>query len=170
MCVQLAALLAPNHDIAFVLAAGYVAASILTGGFMVSFNSFYRHSTWLQWASIIKFTFQPLSMNVLRGKCCQVLLQCATSTLNAKCIHAMQCYVAVFNELTSSIYFSFTLSADVIFMACIILGTSVEFVIDYFPLSSPSTIMENFGCAFAIYLGLAITAYLALRYLHKERR
>ncbi|EKU21532.1 abc transporter family protein [Nannochloropsis gaditana CCMP526] len=112
---NLAALLAPNYDIAFVLAAGYVAASILTGGFMVSFNSFYRHSTWLQWASLIKFTFQPLSMNVLRG-------------------------------------------------------TSVEFVIDYFPLSSPSTIMENFGCAFAIYLGLAITAYLALRYLHKERR
>jgi len=68
MCVQLAALLAPNQDIAFVLAAGYVAASILTGGFIVSFNSFYKYSKWLQWTSFIKFTFQPLSMNVLRGK------------------------------------------------------------------------------------------------------
>ncbi|TFJ85277.1 hypothetical protein NSK_003700 [Nannochloropsis salina CCMP1776] len=115
MCVQLAALLAPNQDIAFVLAAGYVAASILTGGFIVSFNSFYRYSKWLQWTSFIKFTFQPLSMNVLRG-------------------------------------------------------TNVEFVIDYLPLNTPGTILENFGCALAIYLGLTIAAYLALRHLHKERR
>lgn len=68
MCVQLAALLAPNQDIAFVLAAGYVAASFLTGGFLVSFNSFNRYSKWLQWTSLIKYTFQALSMNAARGE------------------------------------------------------------------------------------------------------
>ncbi|GAB5035572.1 abc transporter g family protein [Nannochloropsis oceanica] len=115
MCVQLSALLAPNQDIAFVLAAGYVAASILTGGFIVSFNSFYHNAKWLQWTSFIKFTFQPLSMNVLRG-------------------------------------------------------TNVEFVIDYISLNNPSTIWQNLGCAFAIYVGLTLCAYLALRHLHKERR
>jgi hypothetical protein len=46
----------------------------------------------------------------------------------------------------------------------------VEFVIDYLPLNTPGTILENFGCALAIYLGLTIAAYLALRHLHKERR
>jgi len=46
----------------------------------------------------------------------------------------------------------------------------VEFVIDYISLDTPSTIWQNLGCAFAIYMGLTLCAYLALRHLHKERR
>jgi len=61
--LQTSALIAPNQDIAFALAAGYNAISVLTSGYVVAFPKFGPHAAPLKWISFLRFPFQALIKN-----------------------------------------------------------------------------------------------------------
>lgn len=62
VCVQAEviclSLLSPNQEVAFVLAAGYNAVSVISAGVFVSLPRIWKPVKWLQYISILKYPYQ----------------------------------------------------------------------------------------------------------------
>jgi hypothetical protein len=217
MCVQFSALIAPNQDIAFVLAAGacvclvvlcwcvssvgvcgvggachqtsqpanqptnqptnqpfdttnrragYVAASILTGGFIVSFPEFFHYAKCATWFMIVVWmlwgTGLLLSVVIVRDLTCRADSQ--DPPLPTPLTRPFRCH-ARWLQWTSFIKFTFQPLA-----MNALRGTSIESVIDTLAINTPPSISANLLCGLLIYVSLTLGAYLALRHLHKEKR
>jgi len=94
--LQTSALIAPNQDIAFALAAGYNAISVLTAGYVVAFPSFGEHARPLKWISFLRFPFQALIKNEFVNTKFQYMLVQMEFTSPASILGDALCMIGIY--------------------------------------------------------------------------
>lgn len=65
--LQMCCLSVTQQDIAFAMAAGYVAVSCLASGMLMNFSRFGSYAKWIPYTSFFRYTFQGLNKNEFTG-------------------------------------------------------------------------------------------------------